>query len=115
MRTATFLLACLLGLAQLGGCVVYEPVPVYHPPATSFERAWNAALDALDDTGVQTMSTDRAAGRIRGIKDRTDVFVTVLRQADGNIRVEIEARSLQGEDAGLARRISDAYKRRIVP
>jgi hypothetical protein len=115
MRTLTILVACVLGLAQLGGCVAYEPVPAYPPPATTFERAWNAALDALDDTGVQTMSADRAAGRIRGIKNRTDVFVYVARQDDGNIRVEIEARSLQGEDAGLARRISEAYKRRIVP
>jgi len=105
----------VLGFGLLSGCVVYEPVPAYHPPATTFDRAWNAALDALDDNGVQTMSTDRSTGKIRGIKDRTDVFVTVLRQSDGTLRVEIEARSLQGEDAGLARRISEDYKRRMVP
>lgn len=52
-------------------------------------------------------------GVIRGSKDRTDVLVSVAQQSDGSIRVEIEARAPQGEDAGLARRIKESYRRRM--
>jgi hypothetical protein len=82
-------------------------------PAATFDRAWNAALDALKDTGVRIASADPATGVIRGTKDRTDLLVSVARQANGTVQVEIEAKGPQGHDAGLASRISEAYKRRM--
>lgn len=108
-------------LAPLAGCVVYEPVPAYYPPAAvspskpapTFDRAWNAALDALKDTGVRVTATDPATGVIRGAREQTDLLLTVSRQPDGTIQVEIEAKRPQGRDAGLASRISDAYQRRM--
>jgi hypothetical protein len=117
VRALSIFLICVAGLAQLTGCVVYEPVPVYPPaappPATTFDRAWSAALDALQDAGVWVASAERPTGTIRGSKDRTDVLVFVAQQSDGSVRVEIEARALQGEDAGLARRIRENYRRRM--
>lgn len=114
LRAAFVWMVCL---AVLSGCVVYEPVPAYYPavsaPGPTFDRAWNAALGAVNDTGVQVAFADPATGIIRGVKDRTDLLVTVARQANGTIQVEIEAKSPQGRDAGLAARISQAYQRRM--
>jgi hypothetical protein len=102
--------------ALLTGCVVYEPVPAYYPaptPAQTFDRAWNAALGALQDTGVRVTSADPATGVIRGTKDQSELFVTVVRQADGTLRVEVEAKSPKGQETGFAKRVSEAYQRRM--
>ena len=120
-RTLVIVFASVACFAPLAGCVVYEPVPAYYPPppttvsrpAPTFDRAWNAALGALEDTGVRVASADPATGVIRGTKDQTDLNVTVSRQADGTTQVEIEAKRPQGRDAGLASRISAAYQRRM--
>ena len=121
IRTPIVVFAGVACLVTLAGCVAYEPVPVYYPPAPTsaprpaptYDRAWNAALGALEDTGVRVASADPATGVIRGAKDQTDLFVTVGRQADGTVQVEIEAKRPEGRDAGLARRISEAYQRRM--
>jgi hypothetical protein len=105
----------------LTACVAYAPVPVYYPPvpapaptpSQAFDRAWNAALDAVKDAGVRVASADPATGVIRGTKDQTDVLVSVARQANGTLQVEIEAKRPEGRDAGLASRISEAYQRRM--
>ena len=117
VRKLGVVVAWLACVALLCSCVAYQPVPVYYPPATTpaptFDRAWNAALDALKDTGVRVASADPATGVIRGTKDRTDLVVSVARQANGTVQVEIEAKGPQGHDAGLASRMSEAYKRRM--
>jgi len=119
-RTFGIAFMCVACFALLTGCVVYEPVPGYYPaqapapsPAQAFDRAWNAALDALKDTGVRITSADPDKGVIRGSKDQTELFVIVARQADGTLQVEVEAKSPQGRDSGLAKRISEAYQRRM--
>jgi hypothetical protein len=99
-----------LGSALPLGCVVYEPVPTYYPSPPTYDRAWSAALGALQDAGVGVTSADRATGVIRGVKDGVDVTVTVLRQADGRTRVQFD---VSGSDPGLADRISQAYERRM--
>jgi hypothetical protein len=101
----------LLGAALPIGCVVYEPVPAYSSPST-FDRAWSAALGALDDTGVRVTSADRASGVIRGGKDGTDVTVSVARQADGTTRVQFDAKQAE-RSPGLSDRFSQAYERRM--
>jgi hypothetical protein len=97
------------------GCVVYEPVPAYAPPAStsSFDRSWNAALGAAQDVGLRIQSQDRARGVITGANDSRDVTINVLTQADGRVRVEISARGPQGGDANLSNDISRAYDRRM--
>ena len=90
-----------------------EPVPVYAPAPSTFDRAWNAALSAARDEGVQVTSEDRAGGVISGNRGEQDVTINVRTQADGSVRVEISQRGPKGADPGLAGRISRAYDRRM--
>src|SRR4030095_3468763 len=72
-RTHWAILALILGSASLPGCVVYEPVPAYYPGGSNFDRAWNAALGAAQDAGVQVTSAEPTSGLIRGTKEGIDV------------------------------------------
>jgi hypothetical protein len=108
-RTASIvLLACLLA----SGCVVYEPVPAYYSQST-YDRAWNAALGAMQDAGVQMTSAEPSTGSIRGTKDGMDVSAFVVRQADARIRVQFDVKGPAGRDPGLAARLSENYERRM--
>jgi len=80
---------------------------------STFERAWSAALGAVQDAGVQVTSSDPNAGEIRGIRDGIDVAVTVSRQPDGRTRVQFDAKGPTDRDPGLPTRFSDAYDRRM--
>jgi hypothetical protein len=121
VRTFGIVIVWIACFAQLTACVAYAPVPAYYAPvpapaptpSQAFDRAWNAALDAVRDAGVRVVSADPATGVIRGTKDQTDVLVSVARQANGTLQVEVEAKRPQGWDAGLASRISEAYQRRM--
>jgi hypothetical protein len=62
---------------------------------------------------VRVISSDSGKGIIRGAKDQSEVLVTVIRQADGGLQMEIEAKGPQGKDSGLASNISQAYQRRM--
>jgi hypothetical protein len=110
--------ACLIAagatvaLLGLSGCVVYEPVPAYGTPST-FERAWSAAASAMQDQGVTITDQNRDTGVIRGMRGTVNVTSTVRTQADGRVRVEINATGPLGSDAGLAERISASYDRRM--
>jgi hypothetical protein len=109
--TSLFVLLLSIGLP---GCTYYEPVPVYAPGPSKFDRAWDAALGAAKDVGVDIASADRATGVIQGSIDGSAVTISVWRQADGSVRVEINARSsVAGPDAALADRLSRAYDRRM--
>jgi hypothetical protein len=117
-RTYGIVFVWISCIALLSGCVAYEPVPVYYPspasaPTHTFDRAWNAALEALKETGVRIASADPARGLIRGSRDQTDVTVSVARLPNGTLQVEIEAAGPKGRDPGLASRISEAYQRRM--
>jgi hypothetical protein len=107
------ILAAVLGSAALSGCVVYEPVPGYYPGGSNFDRAWNAALGGAQDAGVQVTSADPASGLIRGTKDGINVVVSVVRQADGSVRVQFDSKGSTQQDPGLADRFSRAYDRRM--
>jgi len=100
-------------LMLFSGCTVYEPVPAYTPPPSTFDRAWSAAIGAAQDEGVRITSEDRANGIIRGDRGEQEVTINVRTQADGNVRVEFTARGPKGLDQGLAGRISRAYDRRM--
>lgn len=109
-----FRILCVILALGLGGCVVYEPVPASYPSVPSnFDRAWNAALGAVQDAGVQVTSSDPATGLIRGTKDGIDVTVSVARQADRSVRVQFDSRGATERDPGLGNRFSQAYDRRM--
>jgi hypothetical protein len=112
-RANCIILAAILSGVPLAGCVVYEPVPGYYPGGTNFDRAWSAALGALQDAGVQVISAEPNAGLIRGLKNGIDVVTTVARQADGSVRVQFDAKGLTQQDPGLGDRFSRAYDRRM--
>jgi hypothetical protein len=108
--------------ALLAGCATEEPQPPlspppqpvpYYVPQSTFDRAWNAALGAVQDAGVRLSSADRATGLMRGTKDGNDVTVSVVRQADGSVRVQFDSKGPTAKDSGLAERFSQAYDRRM--
>jgi hypothetical protein len=90
-----------------------EPVPVYAPAPSSFDRAWSAALGAVRDEGVQIVSEDRVSGIINGARGDQEVTINMRDQADGSVRIEISQRGPKGADPGLASRVSRAYDRRM--
>ncbi|RPJ47887.1 MAG: hypothetical protein EHM16_04385 [Betaproteobacteria bacterium] len=108
-----FRIFCLMLALGLGGCVVYEPVPAYPSVPSNFDRAWNAALGAVQDAGVQVTSSDPATGLIRGNTNGIEVTVAVVRQADRSVRVQFDARGATGRDPDLGSRFSQAYDRRM--
>lgn len=105
------LCATVITVAALAGCVVYEPVPVASP--AKFDRAWSAALGAVQDAGVQITSAEPSTGLIRGTKDGIDVSTVVARQADGSVRVQFDTKGPTQNDPGLSNRFSQAYERRM--
>ena len=114
-RAPWVILAVILGAAPLAGCVVYEPYPGYYPGyypgGSNFDRAWNAALGGVQDAGVQVAAAEPSTGLIRGTADGGDVVVTVVRQADGSVRVHFDAKGPAQQV--LADRFSRAYDRRM--
>ena len=99
--------------ALVGGCVVYEPVPVPSSYGSSYDRVWNSALGAAEDAGVKITSADRATGTIRGVTPSSDVTILVISQADGRTRVEFSSKGPKGVDAGLNERFTSYYNRRM--
>jgi hypothetical protein len=69
--------ACATAAMLLGSaCTYYQaPPPSYPaPPSPStFDRAWDAAVGAAYDEGVQVTVQDRGSGLIRGTKGNTNV------------------------------------------
>jgi hypothetical protein len=109
-RSMAMLLVAALGM--LAACATSQPEPA-PPPPSPFERAWNAALGAAQDEGVQVTSADRVSGVIRGSRGPQEVTINLRTQADGNVRVEMSTRGPKGADPGLTGRISRAYDRRM--
>ena len=90
----------------------YTPVPTSSTPP-SFDTSWMAARGAAYDEGVRIVSEDQASGTIRGNKGPFDVTVTVLRQADGSVRVGFTVTGPTAQDPHLQDRLTAAYQRRM--
>ena len=103
----------LAALFALSACVVYEPVPTGGGTAAKFDQSWNATLGAFQDQGVNVSAADRASGVIEGRKGGINVKARLLAQADGRVRVEINAGGALSEDPGLPDRVSRAYDARM--
>jgi len=105
-------LAVLLSL--LGGCYVYDPY--YHPypaPPPKFDQAWNAAVAAFVDQGVEIQTQDRANGVLTGRRGGVNVNARLVQQGDGRVRVELNAGGNLSEDPGLPDRVSRSYDARM--
>jgi hypothetical protein len=112
LARATTPLVLTLFLASQA-CVVYEPVPVHAPapgPST-YDRAWESALRAAQDSGIALTSVDRSAGLIAGSRAGIDVRISVLRQADGTTRVETNLGGDLARDPTLSDRFQASYER----
>jgi hypothetical protein len=104
--------AIVLAAAPLAGCVVYDS-PAYFATASTYDRAWFAALDAMREQGVQIGVENRATGTIEGRRGGLAVTANIHAQADGRVRVEFNTRGQLAEDPGLSDRISRAYDARM--
>jgi hypothetical protein len=113
LRILCAVVVIALGTALLTGCVPYEPYPGYYPTPSTFDRAWNAALGGVQDAGVKITSAEPTTGVIRGTKDGIDVTVSVLRLADGRVRVQFDSKGPMERDPELGNRFSQAYDRRM--
>ena len=110
------LAALAMLLSILGGCYVYDPY--YHPypyqaPPPRFDQAWNAAVGAFVDQGVEILTQDRANGVLTGRRGGVNVNARLVQQADGSVRVELNAGGNQSEDPGLPDRVSRSYDARM--
>ena len=113
VTAATMRALVVLGLAVgalLGGCVVYEPVPVGYGQPSSFDRSWNAAVAAMREQGVSITQEDRGAGIVRGTRGGINVSGIVRRQADGTVRVQFDTSGATGSDPTLIDRITRSYQ-----
>src|SRR4051812_3883291 len=103
MNATSRRIACVASLVLLGGCVVYDPY--YHPytqpgvsTAQMYDRAWDASMGAMQDQGVNVTTADRPTGVIEGRRGAMIVRSTLVTQADGRVRVEINVRGELGQD-----------------
>ncbi len=114
MRTAALRLAAAMAIALgMTACVVYDYPPYgYSQPASAYERAWNNAIGAMTDSGVQVVNADRNGGLIEGHRGGITVKARLIAQADGAVRVEFNANGALSEDPSLPDRISRSYDAR---
>ena len=102
--------AVAVAAMPLAACVVYEPVPVQAP--STYDRAWAAAIGAMQDQGVAINDQDRAAGVLRGARGPTGVTAVVRTRPDGRVQVEFNTTGTSS-DPGLVERIGESYNRRM--
>jgi hypothetical protein len=112
-RTGLLCILIVILSSLLYGCVVYEPVPVPAHYRSSYDRAWDNALGAAEDGGVEIASADRTAGIIQGSAGPTSVTISVTAQADGRVRVEFNTKGPKGQDTGLNERLVRYYNMRM--
>jgi hypothetical protein len=114
-RMRSRLVASLLTAGLVGGCVVYpypyaEPVVATH---SRFDQAWDAALGAAADAGVQVAAADRTSGRISGSKDGVTVSISLQTLPDGRVQVAFAAPNSRETNPTLNDRWLAAYNRRM--
>ncbi|ODV42084.1 hypothetical protein AWV79_30100 [Cupriavidus sp. UYMMa02A] len=107
-RILLAVLAAVL-MALQAGCTYYG-VPATAVPA-NFDRSFDAAAGAMRDEGVAVSVQDRASGSIAGNAGNTVIRASVVRQADGSVRVQFD--SSDSRDPGLLGRISSRYDQRM--
>jgi hypothetical protein len=107
-----FLGTLLTALALLiQGCVVYEPVHPVSPVPSTYDRAWDSAVRAAQDSGIRLTNVDRNAGLIEGSADGIAARISVTKQADGTTRVEMKLDGDLRRDPTLSSRFQATYNR----
>ena len=103
-------LAVTAASLALAACVVYEPAS--YQTASTYDRAWAAAIGAMQDQGVAISDQDRASGVLRGTRGPAEVTAVVRTRPDGRVQVEFNTNGASS-DAGLVERIGESYNRRM--
>lgn len=107
----------LASALALCACVAYEPVPVVMSPQLTtqqrFDRSWGAALAAMTDEGLAIVDQNRGAGVARGGRGNVTVTATLDTLSDGAIRVQFAGSPAGDAGNDLARRVHEAYQRRM--
>jgi len=104
------ILSLVLVFVPLGGCYYVGPPPPYaiEPgPADSFDFAWDNALRAADESGIRITSVNKENGTLLGRRGPIEVKITVMKQVDGKIRVELDIKSQSPQTQYVA---DDFYK-----
>jgi len=89
-----------------------EPQPQPVPGAAKYDRAFDAALAAAGDVGIEVRTADRAAGRILGAKAGAEVTIWLQWQPNGSTKVEFSAPG-STETPKLGDKWLAAYQRRM--
>ena len=112
-RRATAAFGLFVASGLMAGCVA--PYPYAQPVATPsrFDQAWDAALGAAADAGIQVTNADRAAGRISGSKAGAAVAINLQSMADGRVQVRFDAPDARDTGPTLDQRWLAAYNRRM--
>lgn len=98
----------LVAASITAACVAYAPYL-----GSNYDRAWSAALGGVQDAGVTVTQTSPENGFIRGFRNGIEVTITVVRQADGSVRVQFDSKGDMRNDPQLSDRFSQAYDRRM--
>ena len=108
-----FVLGLFLAWVPLAGCYYVGPAPVVVEPgpAPSFDFAWDNALRAADETGIQITSANKETGTMIGQRGSVAVNIRVMKQHDGRIRVELDLKSQQPRTKYVADDFYKAYDR----
>lgn len=103
--------ALAIVLACTGCASEPEPQPV--PGAAKYDRAFDAALAAASEVGVEVRTSDRAAGRILGTKAGVEVTIWLQWQPNGSTKVEFSAPGSTETNPKLGEKWLAAYNRRM--
>jgi hypothetical protein len=97
----------------LHGCVVHQPVPAYAPPPgpSTYDRAWDSAVKAAQDSGIKLTTVDRSSGLISGSREGITARIKVVKQADGSTKVQMDLDGDLQRDPKLNDRFLAAYNR----
>jgi len=106
------LFLCLAAIAA--ACALTDPSPyaqgLLNP---GFNRAWNNAIDAMKDEGLQVVMADLAAGRLEGRSASAGVNGHVESES-GRVQAEFTPAGVGPEDAKLAGRVQARWATRMA-